>query len=279
MKILNRNLPIFLAFYCFIVFLFCTRFTYHDRASVSGLSLDRVVMSELVLLILHGGDRFLAADTETIRLAVTGVDYGVADINYLMRSQVVVAKLNPCHEDNYYLANALLAWGGADQEASGVLLAAMNCRFWDATPAFFYGFNRSFFKRDLNEASRALELAAQRAPEKASAYRKLAIMLRVEGFSDERMALDYLIEQRDSARKDAKLFAVLNQRVVRLQGLVVLRDAKLRFESKFGDLTDIQELVRSGFISEIPVDPLGLGYELKGGVIVLRKFDFGGDRF
>lgn len=62
--------------------------------------------------MLYGGDRFLAADLELIRLSATGMDNGSTDAEYLIRAQRVVAELNPCHEDNYYLANGLLAWGG-----------------------------------------------------------------------------------------------------------------------------------------------------------------------
>lgn len=276
MKIIKKHVFLLLAILCFSGFLLCVSFSGKVSVPESSVSVERVVISAPILLLLFGGDRFLAADFETIRLAATSVDRGEADVFYLMRSQSIVAKLNPCQEDNYYLANGLLAWGGADQEASIVLLAAMNCRFWDSMPAFFYGFNKSFFQRDLAEAVRALELAAMRAPDRAVAYRKLAVMLRVEGFSDERLALSYLIKQRDAVRHDMKLYEVLEQRVVRLQGLVVLRDAQRRFESDRGPLTDIHELVQAGLLRNIPIDPLGLGYELENGVITLRKLKLGG---
>ncbi len=67
----------------------------------------------------------------------------------------------------------------------------MHCRFWDELPAFFYGFNQAFFNKDIAEASRALELAAQRATGNAAGFRKLAVMLRAESFADEKLALDY----------------------------------------------------------------------------------------
>ena len=97
----------------------------------------RVVIAAPVLLLLFGGDRFLAANLEVMRLAATGVDWGQADTSYLIRAQHEVARLNPCHEDNYYLANGLLTWGGAEQEGSAVLRWATECRFWDELPPFF----------------------------------------------------------------------------------------------------------------------------------------------
>ena len=183
-----------------------------------------------VLLVLFGGDRFLAASLETMRLAATGAGWGLADTGYLVRAQQEVAELNPCHEDNYYLANGLLTWGGADREGTEVLRRAMQCRFWDELPAFFYGFNQAFFNKDIAEASRALEMAAQRSAGNAAGFRKLAIMLQAESFADEKLALDYLAQQR-AATSDPKLHGMLDKRVVRLQGLVALREAQRRAEA------------------------------------------------
>ncbi|MCY1291259.1 hypothetical protein D9M68_663140 [compost metagenome] len=236
---------------------------------------DRVVISAPVLIALYGGDRFLAANLETMRLAATGIDNGQADAGYLIRAQRVVSELNACQEDNYYLANGLLTWSGAVREGNEILLRAMDCRFWDGIPPFFYGINRSFFDRDIDEAVRALELAAQRWAENAAPLRKLAIMLRAENFADERLALQYLERQRDSSR-DPKLRDMLDQRVLRLQGLVDLRAAQRRYEQAHGVLTDLHQLVTFGEMRALPEDPLGLGYELLHGRIELKKLKIAG---
>lgn len=236
---------------------------------------DRVVISAPILLALYGGDRFLAADLEAIRLAATGMQDGKSDTDYLIRAQQVVAQLNACHEDNYYLANGLLTWGGAVSEGNQVLRAAVHCRSWDFIPAFFYGINLAFFQRDSVEAQRVLEQGAQRSLENAVGLRKLAVMLRTETFADEKLALDYLIQQRDSA-SDSKLREMLDKRVVRLQGLVVLRDAKRRFEAAGSVLLAVEQLVDFGFLSALPEDPLGLGYELLEGQIILKRVKISG---
>jgi hypothetical protein len=202
----QRYWPLFLALFSFGVFSAASQWRAHAPAPEIPIVEGRVVIAAPVLLVLFGGDRFLAANLEAKRLAATGVDLGQADTGYLTRAQQEVAELNPCHEDNYYLANGLLAWGGADREATAVLRRAMNCRFWDELPAFFYGFNQAFFNKDIAEAGRALELAAQRATENAAGFRKLAVMLRAESFADESLALEYLVRQRDAAR-DSKLRA------------------------------------------------------------------------
>lgn len=236
---------------------------------------DRVVIPAPLLVTLHGGDRYLAADLETMRLAATGMDDRGVDTSYLVRAQREVARLNACHEDNYYLANGLLTWGGAVKEGNEVLRTAIECRFWDEFPPFFYGINLSFFQHNNEEAARVLETGAQRSARNGAAMRKLAVMLRAEQFANERLALNYLIEQRDSAA-EPKLQGMLDKRVVRLQGLIALREAQRRYEDEHGPLMSLEQLVEQHLIDSVPADPLLLGYELRDGRIELRKFKIAG---
>lgn len=272
----SRHTPLLLALLGFAVFFGIAFWRAQqpfpvDLPRVQG----RVVIAAPILLALYGGDRYLAADLEAVRLAATGMDGGLSDTDYLIRAQQVVAELNACHEDNYYLANGLLTWGGAVSEGNQVLRAAVQCRTWDFVPAFFYGINLAFFQRDTAEAKRVLELGAQRSPENAASLRKLAIMLQAETFADEQLALNYLTQQRDAA-SDPKLRVMLDKRVVRLQGLVTLRDAQRRFEAKNGALLRLEQLVEAGFMPALPTDPLRLGYELRAGKIVLKKMKIAG---
>ncbi|MGN2622140.1 hypothetical protein ACTCUN_02970 [Stutzerimonas balearica] len=235
----------------------------------------RVVIPAPLLVILHGGDRFLAANLETMRLSATGMDERGVDTDYLIRAQREVARLNACHEDNYYLANGLLTWGGAVDEGNEVLRAALQCRFWDEFPAFFYGVNLAFFQHNNDEAARVLELGASRSTHNAAAMQKLAIMLRSERFADERLALNYLTQQRDAAA-DPKLRDMLSKRVIRLQGLIDLRAAQQRYEAAHGALSELEQLVTAGLLAELPIDPLRLGYELRNGRIELKKLKIAG---
>lgn len=238
---------------------------------------DRVVVSAPVLTALYGGDRFLAANMEAIRLSATAVDQGQADIHYLVRAQVVVAQLNACHEDNYYLANGLLTWGGAVAEGNEVLRRAMNCRFWDGIPPFFYGVNLAFFDKDKDKAQavQALEVSAERWPENAATLQRLAIMLKAEALANERLALNYLMQQRDTTH-DPKLREMLDKRVVRLQGLIDLRAAQRRYEQAHGALQALPQLVASGEMAALPQDPLRLGYELRDGRIEFKELKIPG---
>jgi hypothetical protein len=271
----HRFWPLLLALLGFGLFSAASQWRNQTPAPNLPVVEGRVVIAAPVLLVLFSGDRFLAANLESKRLAATGVDGGVADTGYLVRAQLEVSELNPCHEDNYYLANGLLTWGGADREANEVLYRAMECRFWDELPPFFYGFNHAFFYKDIAEARRALELAAQRATGNAAGFRKLAIMLQAETLADEELALEYLIRQRDTT-SDPKLRGMLDKRVVRLQGLVDLREAQRRFEAEHGPLRVLEQLVAQGLIPAVPDDPLRLGYELRDGRIILKKLKIAG---
>lgn len=267
----RNTLPLLLAVLCFAVFAGVAAWRAQQPVSLKAeVGMGRVVISAPILLALSGGDRFLAANLETMRLAATSTDNGLMDSNYLTRAQRVVSELNPCQEDNYYLANGLLTWGGAVDEGNEILQRAMDCRFWDGIPAFFYGVNSSFFDHDIDESVRALELSAERWPENASSLRRMAIMLRVENYSDAKLALNYLQQQRDSTR-DLRLRGLLEQRVVRLQGLIELRAAQQRYEQKHGLLASLQQLLDSGELAVIPEDPLELGYELRKGNVELKK--------
>lgn len=236
----------------------------------------RVVVAAPVLLGLFGGDRFLAANLEVMRLAATGVGSGGAGTDYLIRAQQEVAELNPCHEDNYYLANGLLTWGGAEREGSEVLRRASACRFWDEYPPFFYGFNKFFFERDVEAAALYLEEAASRATANSAGFRKFAIMLKAEQIQDERFALEFLQNEHDQA-SDPKLKGMLAKRVQRLQGLVALREAQRRFEEQAGQsLAAPEQLIEQGLLVAFPEDPLKLGYEFIDGRFVLKKLKVAG---
>lgn len=232
---------------------------------------DRVVISAPVLSVLYGGDPFLAANLEAIRLVATGIEDGRADSHYLIRAHKVVSRLNPCHENNYYFANALLTWGGAVREGSEILQRATECRFWDELPPFLYGFNQYFFNHNVPEAQRALNIAAERAGANAAGYRKLAIMIEAEEFQDEKMALQFLKQERDAA-KDAKLAAMLDKRVRRLEGLVALRDAQRAYEEKArGPLQNPEALIEAGLLDAFPADPMKIGYEFVDGRFRLKE--------
>lgn len=273
---LRRYCSLIFSVFSFGLFVSVAAWRDHDLHSASpSLGLDRVVISAPILVLLYGGDRFLAADLEVIRLAATGMNEQGMDSGYLIRAQYEVARLNACHEDNYFLANGLLTWGGAVDEGNRVLEAAVDCRFWDYVPPFFYGVNLNFFSQDRERAARMLEISAERSEENASNLRKVAILIRSERLTDEGLVLNYLIQQRDMTT-DPKLYGLLDKRVIRLQGLIELREAQRRYEAAHGVLIDLKQLVGAGELAALPHDPLRLGYELRDGRIEMKKLKIAG---
>lgn len=240
---------------------------------------DRVVVSAPVQLLLTGGDRFLAANIESIRAVATTSDNpeaAEANASFAIRARRVVAQLNPCHEDNYYQGNALLTWGGAVAEGNDLLKRATECRTWDEIPPFFYGFNQYFFLHDVEGARASLEIAAKRATDNAAGFRKFAIMLAAGELKDDSAALDFLQQER-AQTSDPKLQGMLDKRIARLQGLITLRAAQQRYEARFGQpLTNPQALIDSGELEAFPNDPLRIGYEFADGRFRLKELKIAG---
>ena len=240
---------------------------------------DRVVVSAPVQVLMTGGDRFLAANFESIRAVATASDApeaAEANASFAIRARRVVAQLNPCHEDNYYQGNALLTWGGAVAEGNDLLKRATECRSWDEVPPFFYGFNQYFFLHDIEGARAALETAATRATDNAAGFRKFAIMLAAGELKDDSAALDFLQRER-AATADPRLQGMLDKRITRVQGLISLRAAQQRYEARFGQpLSDPAALIESGELDAFPNDPLRIGYEFAEGRFRLKELQIAG---
>lgn len=235
---------------------------------------DRVVISAPVQVLLAGGDRFLASNLEVMRVMATAEDSGQdaeAEALYRIRAHQVASELNPCQEDNYYVANAMLTWGGAPSEGLDVLKRATDCRFWDEFPPFFLGFNEWFFNRDAKLARDYFELAADRSTDNAAAMRRMGIMIEAGEFADDRAALAFL-EQEIQQAKDDKLREMLEKRLLRLQGLIALREAQTQYEAEQGTpLTEPRALIDKGYLADFPTDPLRLGYEFEDGHFRFRE--------
>ena len=226
---------------------------------------------------MYAGDRFLAANLETIRLAAIGPTDEGAFASYRMRAHRQIAELNACNEDNLYLANATLSWGGLVDEANNVLERASLCRYWDEIPPFFLGFNHYFFNQDTAKARRFIGIAAERSSDVNRAeLQKISIMMEARKFKDEKLAVKYLRQQRDET-KDQKLAEMLDLRLSRLKGLITLREAQAQYEQVRGHpLNNPAELVSTGILKEYPQDPMRIGYEFINGNFRLKAMKIGG---
>lgn len=146
----------------------------------------------------------------------------------------------------------------------------MEYRPWDFLPGFFHAFNRYYFEHDPAGGAKILLSAAERLDRKEGVI-EMAALWQEKG-EDPRLAIDMIRALQENSRSQ-KLKASLQQRIDRLQGLIALREAAIRFAIRNGrPPATLDELVTAGEIRELPQDPLGIGYGLdeKGQPVLLR---------
>lgn len=218
------------------------------------------------------GDRYLAANIASYRAVVLDVPRSnEQDIHALALVQHGASVLNPAHEDNYYIAQAVLPWNGEVDANEFIQQRAMQSRTWDLLPGFFYAFNYYYFRQDYVTAGRILYSVAERNP--ADKDKLVALAARWQEKGRDLDAAIQLVKSMMQTTRSAGLKSVLQQRLDRLVALKALREAALRYKTHFGKTApSLHELVRSGMLKELPQDPLGLGYELdSAGVPVFSK--------
>ena len=125
----------------------------------------QVALPLFVQVFMSAGDRYLAANLAAIRaLVVTTDKMRPEDYRILGKIQEDASWLNPAHEDNYYIATAILPWNGELDAAQTILKRASQARQFDYQPAFYYAFHLLHFKGDAVGASAWLRAAAEKLP-------------------------------------------------------------------------------------------------------------------
>ena len=234
----------------------------------------RVALPLFVQVVMSMGDRYLAANLAAIRVVVADTLKMTADeFAVQAKLQEDVSWLNPGHEDNYYVAAAILPWVGEVDAAQRVLARASLARRYDYQPAFYYGFNQLHFRGDAAGASAWLREAAQHLPEgnnRLQMQNLAAIWL--DKTSDIDLAIRVVEAMAEQAkRRDFKHY--LELRAQRLRGLKELRKAADTYRERHGKSpATLQDLVTSGIVRALPADPFGFGYDFdKQGEVVLRN--------
>lgn len=230
---------------------------------ISEETLLRVRMPVPLQLAYAGGDPYLAANLNVFRSMM--VDARVTEREtYRVQAtlQQDAAQLNPYHEDNYYIAAALLPWNGFVDEAQEVLHLASESRTWDWMPPFYYAFGKWYFEHEPTQAGEWAEVAAQRSSEKnARALRAMAAKW-YEKSDDPALARRLIVAMLEQTR-DASLRAQLQVRVQRLDGLLALRAAHAAFVAgRDSAPTALDDLVGYGGLVALPADPMRIGYAL-----------------
>jgi len=234
----------------------------------------QVALPLFVQVLMTAGDRNLAANIAAIRaLVVNNFKMKPEEFAILAKVQDDVSWLNPGHEDNYYIAAAILPWQGEVDPAQRILARATKARRYDYQPAFFYAFNLLHFKGDAAGASAWMREAAEFLPEgnnRLHMQNLAAIWL--DRVQDVDLAIGVVEAMaRETKRRDFQDY--LERRVTRLRTLKVLRSAQASYQERFNrPLVAVQDLVNAGIITELPQDPFGFGFDIdRSGRVALRN--------
>lgn len=215
-------------------------------------------------VLMAAGDRHLAADLAGFRVLVADTArMGPQDYALQAGLQRDIAFLNPAHEDNYYIAAAILPWGGQLEAAQFVLKRAADARRMDFQPLFYYGFNLFHFYRKPGEGAAALVAAADRAADLQDqmGLRSTAALWLERGYTVGEAATR--VEAMANAAPPGSFRKYLRARAERLRALAQLRVLARSYKDRFGKHPrDLGDLVRSGLVDGIPRDPLGVGYAI-----------------
>ena len=233
----------------------------------------QVALPLFVQVFMAMGDRYLAANLAAIRALVVATDrMQPEEYRILGKVQKDVSWLNPSHEDNYYIAFAILPQYGEVDAAQTILARAGRARFFDYQPAFFHAFNQWYYQHDPAGASAWLREAAEKLPDPDQRLTMQNLAARwMDKVRDTELAIRVVETMaREARRRDFR--AYLELRVVRLRQLQQLRTAAATYRERFGrPLPNLQELVDSGLLPALPTDPFGFGFEFDPrGEIVLR---------
>lgn len=222
----------------------------------------RVHLPIPVQLAYAGGDRYLASNLGVFRSLMVDARITESETYRIQgRLQADAAFFNPRHEDNYYVAAAILPWNGQIEAGQQVLLAAAQSRSWDMWPAFYYAFNAMYFEHDMTRAAHWAEVAAQRNPRNAAALRAMAAKWYERG-DDPQVAMN-ILESMHEQSLDENFRRLLAARMARLSGLIALRKAAEDFRVRNGQgPRRLSELIGYGGLQNLPIDPLKLGYVL-----------------
>lgn len=234
----------------------------------------QVALPRFVQVMMAMGDRYLAANIATFRAMVASTSE-MKEENFRVQGQVQrdAAWLNPAHEDNYYVAAAILPWHGQFEAAQDVLALAMEARPYDWQPAFYYAFNLYYIKK---QPIAAADVLLKAAPKVGNERNRMMMESLAYGWYEkgyEPHAALNLLEASAKTARVGMLRRYLLLRAERLRGLLRLQEAAALFRNRHGRPPgQLDELVKSGFIDRIPDDPFGNGYGLnqQGEPVLLR---------
>lgn len=263
----SRSLSVAGVFFVILLSVVSYVLAIHRLSKLSRTSADPellVSLPRLAQVILAGGDRHLAANLAGFRVLIADTGRMSAE-DYVIqgRLQRDIAWLNPAHEDNYYIAAAMLPWNGEVDAAEYVLRKASEARAFDWYPLFHYGFLFYHFRKDPASGAHWLLKGVPRVRNQQDqwALQNLAARWIEKGYQTGNAA--GMVEAMAADSPPGAFRNYLKVRAARLRDLAALQGAAELFRVRHGKgLERLEDLVADGLVAALPEDPLGEGFGL-----------------
>jgi hypothetical protein len=213
-------------------------------------------------VVLAGGGPYLAAHLTGVRVLVADT-FRMKPEEFEIQAmlQKDISWLNPAHEDNYYIAAAILSEPRLVPAAQYVLRRAADARPRDWTPLFYYAFNLYHFEKDPAAAARALLEGVGRTNDVAEQWGLQALAARwiERGYRTGEAAR--IVGRMAEEAPPGGFRRYMKKRTERLLQLDRLTALAQEYRTLRGHApARIEDLVDAGLIDRIPVDPLGIGF-------------------
>lgn len=183
-------------------------------------------------------------------------------------------KLDPYNMDAYYFAQATLVWdSGAYRIANDLLVYGMKYRTWDWYLPFFAGFNSAYFLKEYDNAAKYYQKAAELSGEPLFATLAGRYM---QKSGQTELAIAYITAMIKSAKNPSirKSYQTRLKAFQAVHSIEMARDSYFKATDKLPH--SVEELVRTGYLSTVPVDPYGGSFyiDAEGKVSTNSEFTF-----
>ena len=235
----------------------------------------QVALPRFVQVLMAGGDRYLAANLAGFRALVSS-PHTMAAENFRVLSLVQsdTAWLNPAHEDNYYIAAAVLPWYGEVAATQSILRRASAARPFDWAPPFYFAFNALHFYKNTAEGAEWLREAARHTIDEGEQldFQQLAALWVAKGEDPELAIRIHRAMAKESKHRGFANF--LEKRAVRLENLLTIDQAIARYLQKTRrPPAQLRDLLDQGLLPRVPDDPFSGHYGIdrngKAQIVVL----------
>ena len=184
-------------------------------------------------------------------------------VAYLLEQSSV---LDPYFKQIYILTQGVLPWRGKKyKETLNILERSKKHRQWDWEPGFFKGFNYYYFFNDNLSASKELMAASKRS--------NAPIMLatwasKLSSIAGQTQSAITFLKNILSNTEDEGIRKSLQQRIIALEGVVILEQAIDRFTLSYGRVpVTLKELTDYSVLTFIPENPYGRPYSYNYGKV------------